>query len=150
MFMLNERSLQLFRNGPISAHVLNTKAYQNGIGWQLFLALSETFIEILDNLFDRAAYWLGFESAQSHIEVHLRLISTTALCIGTSSELKIKRRRRFPKADFSCDPAIRKSGLRVRILRTMNGWPLSVKNPVPKPVALKRWNTASDQVNRGA
>jgi len=93
MFMLNERSLQLFRNGPISAHVLNTKAYQNGIGWQLFLALSETFIEILDNLFDRAAYWLGCESAQSHIEVHLRLISKTALCIGTSSELKIKRRR---------------------------------------------------------
>jgi hypothetical protein len=32
----------------------------------------------------------------------------------------------------------------------MHGWPLSVKNPVPKPVALKRWNTASDQVNRGA
>lgn len=93
MFMLNERSLQLFRSGPISAHVLNTKAYQNGIGWQLFLALSETFIEILDNLFDRAAYWLGFEGAQSHIEVHLRLISTTALCIGTSSDLKIKCRR---------------------------------------------------------
>lgn len=56
MFMLNERSFQLFRDSSISAHVLNTKAYQNGIGWQLFLALSETFIEILDNLFDRAAY----------------------------------------------------------------------------------------------